>query len=169
MLMRWPVCLPRHDDRQLRMVIRIWGTPIADLCGPLTRVTNARLRPDRAVLRGWAAPAGEPVDMSSVLFAARRLAGVSTRKVRAGRAMEPARVSQSHPPAPVVPARLGTLRRPLRLRREHRPAHPGAFPRLARALSRARSVMGTGEKVDLPRCTRIYRVEAAIKPQAATR
>jgi hypothetical protein len=67
MLMRWPVCLLRHDDRQLRMVIRIWGTPIADLCGPLTRVTNARLRPGRAVLRGWAAPAGEPVDMSSVL------------------------------------------------------------------------------------------------------
>jgi len=107
MLMRWPVCLLRHDDRQLRMVIRIWGTPIADLCGPLTRVTNARLRPDRAVLRGWAAPAGEPVDMSSVLFAARRLAGVSTRKVRAGRAMEPAHVSQSHPPAPSGPCSIG--------------------------------------------------------------
>jgi hypothetical protein len=34
-------------------------TPI--LCGPLTRVTNARLRPDRDVLRGGAASAGEPV------------------------------------------------------------------------------------------------------------
>jgi hypothetical protein len=36
------------------------------------------LRPDRDVLRGWAASAGEPVDASSVLFAARRLAGVRT-------------------------------------------------------------------------------------------
>jgi hypothetical protein len=45
--------------------------------------------------------------MSSVLFAARRLAGVSTRKVRAGRAMEPAHVSQSHPPAPSGPCSIG--------------------------------------------------------------
>ncbi len=67
--------------------IGIWGG-ITGLGVPLPGDCLACLPAGPAVI-GWAAPAGEPVDASSVLFAARRLAGVSTRKVRAGRAVEP--------------------------------------------------------------------------------
>jgi hypothetical protein len=65
------------------------------LCGPLTRVDERKVASRSGCSARLGGARWEPADVSSVLFAARhsfaarRLAGVRTRKVRAGRAGEP--------------------------------------------------------------------------------
>ena len=78
--------------------------------------------------------------------------------------MEPAHVSQSHPPAPSGPCSIGDATATSSTSTRTQASSPWGIPATRTGTEpRPGPSWEPGEKVDLPRGTRIYRVEAAIK------